>query len=136
MPSEAPINIDDRHAAEIGELILRCRKVAENEWDSLALVFDIGDGHSANSGFLYRDDKVRPVSAGIDEDPMLLSNKLRDFQTVVRGQCGQDFKQLLVKMEKKSGRIKIDFEFDDPTRWTMGPRNLRERREELRPSFE
>jgi len=130
------MNIDDRDIREIGNLILRCHKVIANEWDSVALVFDISDGHAANSGFLNRGSDVRPVSARIREEPLLLNESLRELQSRVREQCGQDFKQLLVQMERKSGRIKIDFEFDDPTRWSIGPGNLRERREELRPSFE
>ncbi|GAB2916298.1 hypothetical protein [Rheinheimera gaetbuli] len=33
-------------------------------------------------------------------------------------------------------KIHIDFEFDNPTRWNMGPANYRTMREQLRSAFD
>jgi hypothetical protein len=67
---------------------------------------------------------------------MVLDNKIHEFQAAVEEKFGHKFKQLLIQMEQESGRIKIDFEFDDPKRWNMGPSNYIKMREELRPQFD
>ena len=74
--------------------------------------------------------------ADIDDAPMTIDNKIREFQSALKEKYGKKFKQLLVQMEKESGRIKIDFEFDDPKRWNMGPSNYIKMREALRPDFD
>ena len=125
----------DDYIQEIGTLILLCETVIENEWDTLTFVFDTADGHTANSGFLYNGDKIRPASAGIDSSPLLLRDTIREFRELTAKDCGQKFKQLLIQMEKSSSKIKIDFEFDDGTRWKMVPAKIKEYRESLRPSF-
>jgi len=129
------MNIDDKHILKISELILRCRKIIENDWGLVSIVYDVGEGHSANSGFLYNGNKIRPVSVGIDGEPTLLSNNILEFQEEVHKECGHKFKQLLIQMEKETGRIKIDFEFDDPDRWAIKPSKIKEMREALRPDF-
>ena len=130
------MNIDDKFVMDIGKSILCCKKVVENDWDSLVFVFDAAEGHIANSGFLYSLDSVRPASARIESDPMLLNNQIRDLREKIFDQCNAKFRQMLVQMESQSGRIKIDFEFDDPSRWTIKPSNIKQMREELRPNFE
>ncbi|GAP73866.1 hypothetical protein W04_0377 [Pseudoalteromonas sp. SW0106-04] len=39
-------------------------------------------------------------------------------------------------MESETGRFKIDFEFEDKSRWEIHPGNMMEMREELRPHFD
>ena len=105
--------IEDKYILTIGELLLRCKKVIDNEWDLLAFVFDIGDGHIANSGFLYSGEKIRPASASIEDEPLLLDDKIFELQELVAQKFGHKFIQLLIQMESKTNRIKIEFEFDD-----------------------
>ncbi|WP_137297985.1 hypothetical protein [Psychromonas sp. SP041] len=114
---------------------MRCKKVVENQWNSLTFVFDVNEGHMANSGFLYNEDSIRPASARIEDEPMALNNKIRAFQTVIFQKYGHRFKRLLVQIEKNTGRIKIDFEFDNAHRWTIFPSKIAKMREELRPNF-
>ena len=126
----------DQLINEIGQLILRCQKVDENDWDSLSVVFDLTDGRISNSGFLYDSKSIKPMTARIDGEVMTIANKIREFQSAVEKKFGYKFKQLLVQMERESGQIKIDFEFDDPNRWNMGPTNYIKMREALRPVFD
>ncbi len=105
------------------------------KWDFLSFVFDVGEGHIANSGFLYTGDKVIPASASIKGQRKLLSIKIVELQTLIFEQCGEKFKQLLIQMESKTHRIKIDFEFDDANRWSISSSNMKLIREELRPEF-
>jgi len=129
------MNIDDGDILELGELVLRCKKIIDNEWDCLAVVYDTGEGHIANSGFIYKDEVVSPVTTKIENSPLLLGDKILAFREKIYEECGHKFKQLLIQMESETNRIKIDFEFDDPERWSIKPAKLKEMREKLRPSF-
>ena len=129
------MNIDPKYIREIGELVLRCDDVIEEPaWNALAFVFDITEGHMANSGFIYVDDDIVPAAAGIEEDLMALDNKILEFREAIFNACGHKFVQLLIQMNS-AGKIHIDFEFDNPKRWNMGPANYRAMREQLRPVF-
>jgi hypothetical protein len=130
------MKVEDRYILDLGALILRCKKVEENEWSLLSIVYDTNEGHTANSGFLYLGEKVRSISVSIENEPLLLRDKIIEFREKIFEQCGQKFKQLLIQMEKETGRIKIDFEFDDPDRWAIKPAKLKEMREALKPQFD
>lgn len=126
----------DEYVFKIGELILRCKKVIEREWELLSVVYDTGDGHMAHSGFLYNGDDIDTVTTRIEGEPLLLSDTIKEFREKIFQDSGRKFKQLLVQMEKKSGRIKIDFEFDNAQRWVFTPSKLKEIKEDLRPHFD
>ncbi|MFM2481385.1 hypothetical protein [Celerinatantimonas sp. YJH-8] len=129
------MQIDNQIIIEIGKSILRCKKVVENEWDLLAVVFDVVEGHTANSGFLYKGNEVRPMTARIADDMLRLDNQIESLREDIYQQTGSKFKQLLVQMQKETGQIKIQFEFDDLQRWSFSPRNLPTIKEALRPDF-
>ncbi|MDP5189972.1 hypothetical protein [Rheinheimera baltica] len=129
------MNIDPKYIRELEQLVLRCKDVvSEQNWEALAFVFDVNEGHMANSGFIYIGEEIIPASARITDDKMALSNKIREFQNAIFEACGHKFVQLLIQMNS-AGKIHIDFEFDNPKRWNMGPANYRAMREQLRPVF-
>ncbi|TLX50345.1 hypothetical protein CWC31_11885 [Pseudoalteromonas ruthenica] len=130
------MNIPQERLQYIADLFLRCKKVKENPWTELAFVFEFNDGHMANSGFLYNGDAIRPATARIEEDMLLLSDTLREFREEVYEQCDWRFIKMLFQMESETGRFKIDFEFEDKSRWEIHPGNMMEMREELRPHFD
>lgn len=129
------MNINDEYVHDIGVLILQCEKVINNPWTSLSVVYDTGEGHTANSGFLYTEDSITPISVRIAGQPLLLRNKILELRNVIFEQTGDKFKQLLIQMVKDPVRVKIDFEFEDRSRWSISPRNRKTIREELRPQI-
>lgn len=120
---------------EIGHLILQCDDVADSQWHTLSFVFDITDGATSNSGFLYKGEKVTPVIAEIEEHPLLLDDTILDLRKEIAEKNGHKFFQFLIQLEKETGRIKVDLEFDNPDRWKITPGKLKEIRETLRPNF-
>ncbi|MFM2481386.1 hypothetical protein [Celerinatantimonas sp. YJH-8] len=129
------MQIDNQKIIEIAESILCSEDLVDHEWDVMAAVFDVSDSHTANSGFLYYNDDSLPISVGIEDDPIRLSNQVKELREQIYQQTGSKFKQLLVQMKKETGQIKIQFEFDDPQRWSFSPKNLATIKEELRPDF-
>ncbi|WP_022945452.1 hypothetical protein [Pseudoalteromonas ruthenica] len=130
------MNIPAERLQYIADLFLRCNKVGQNPWTELAFVFEFSEGHVANSGFLYNGEAVRPASASIEEEPLLLRDTLREFREEVYEQCDWRFIKMLFQMESETGRFKIDFEFEDKSRWEIHPGNMMEMREQLRPHFD
>jgi len=126
----------NHYILEIGELIINCDDAKEEDWNTLTIVYDITDSHAANSGFAYRNNKCIPIAAGYSGKPPIISNKIREFRDAMAEQTGKKFKQLLIQMERETGRIKIDFDFDKGNKWTIVPSRLKEMREELRPKFD
>ena len=122
--------------SEIGELILTSPDLQENDWESFSLVYDIGEGHTANSGFLYDNKSIAPFFAESENDPMEIDNQILALQQEIQLTTGHKFKQLLIQMEKNTNKIKIDFEFDNPNRWSITPANMKEMKELLRPKFD
>ncbi|WP_219704344.1 hypothetical protein [Marinomonas lutimaris] len=129
------MNIKDEVLQEITQMFLRCEDVLEYEWTELVFVFEFGDGHVSNSGFLYNGQEITPATASIANDKLLLRNSLKALREDVYQECGYRFNQLLFQMENKTKRFKIDFEFEDPKKWAITPDNMFEMREKLRPNF-
>ncbi|MGK0272688.1 MAG: hypothetical protein ACI88H_003361 [Cocleimonas sp.] len=130
------MNIDNEKVLEIAKCILQCEDLIQNEWDEVTFVFDVAEGHVANSGFLYNEDKIRPVTASIEEQPLLVRDKVVGLRELIFKDCGHKFKQLLFQMESKTNRFRIDFEFDDENRWAIKPAKIKEMRVLLKPNFE
>jgi|SRR5690554_173085 len=126
----------NHYIIEVGEMVLRAEKPQKHNWEAITIVYDISDGHAANSGFLYFENKIIPTSIRINGEPMAIADKLLEFRDAMAEQTGKKFKQLLIQMERETGRIKIDFDFDKGNKWTIVPSRLKEMREELRPKFD
>lgn len=129
------MNSSDQLIQEVGQEVLKAELLEEFEWNTLTLVVEVGDGYFSDSGFLYCDDDIEPFDAESD-DPLALRNIVIKLRDALHQSSGQYFKQLLIQIEKKSGRLKIDFEFDNASRWSITPANLRVMRDQLRPDFD
>lgn len=122
---------------ELGELILQSKRVLEyDNWNCLTVVYDVTDGSMSNSGFIYIEDKIIPISTKIESDSRAIINKIREFRAALAEKTGKKFKQLLVQMENETGRIRVEFDFDKGNTWRFIPSRLKEIKEELRPKFD
>ncbi|KLV04006.1 hypothetical protein ABT56_15355 [Photobacterium aquae] len=128
--------IPDEKLIELASLFLETKDVKDNDWTECCFVFEFGEGHVSNSGYLYDGDEVTPAIASIECYPVLLGYKLLELRELIYSECGHKFIQLLFQMENKTKRFKIDFEFDDPKRWAITPCNMFEMRERLKPVFD
>ena len=129
------MNIKDEVLMDIAQLFLRCSDLIDYEWKQVTFVFELGEGCTSNSGFLYDGEVITPAAASIEDEQLLLDNTLEQLREDIYQQCGEKFNQLLFQMENETKRFKIDFEFDDPKRWAISPSNMFEMREKLRPKF-
>ncbi len=129
------MNINDTFIVNVGKEVLKAELLSEVVWQELALVVEVAEGYFSDSGFLYNGLDIEPFDA-YSENPLALRNAISELNEEVLKACGNKFKLLLIQMEKETGRIKIDFEFDDPGRWAIKPSKLKEMQESLRPEFD
>lgn len=103
-------------------------------WESMAMILEFPDGtFNEAHGYLYSPDGT--ISA-VASDPWAV-------RTAVDAYTSSYYKpddvlpvQMLLELNRRSGKYRVTFEDSDDTRWKMTPRNRRTFREELRPKFD
>jgi hypothetical protein len=121
--------------SEIGKEVLRAKDLLDNDWDSLSLVVDLSNGHFAQSGYLYTSRDTVPFTA-ITPERRKLSQLCNDLKGQIQEESDSSIKQMLIQIRYQDSKMKIDFEFDNVSRWAITPSNMNEMKEALRPSFD
>lgn len=106
-------------------------KLVGLDWESISIVFDLGVGSVSNSGFAYLTDKVIPVAA----TGSLVGDYVRALRDALKQPDQPGFAEMLVQIRRRDGCLHVDFEYDNPKRWRIGPANFVQMREALRPVF-
>lgn len=103
------------------------------DWESCAIVLEFGDGYRSASGYAYpADGTVVPVACDWASIEAEVHAYLRSYY-----EPGDLLPvTILVQFERTTGRYRVTFEDTDEERWKTRPRNFREMRELLRPSFD
>ena len=116
----------------IGNEIVNSRRLESLDWRTAVIVFDIGEGVVSNSGFAYLDERIVPIVAS----GAIVDDYVRELRDEIKLSDKAPFIQMLVQLRRSDGKMRVDFEYDDPSRWSIRPSKLVEMREALRPQFE
>lgn len=108
--------------------------INQEDWQSASFIFEVGNGYITNSGYIYTEEKIIPAIAEIEDDIDLIDEDVLELRDSIQGESGSRFIKLLVQISRE-GNIKVDFEFDDLSRWKVTPVNMEVMREEIRPDF-
>jgi hypothetical protein len=120
----------DRLIHEIGAAIVQSPRIAALDWQHLVLVANVEQSHSTLSGFSYDSSgKSRPVSPG----GMETLDKIGALREAMRTDALEPWIQCLIRIQRDTGKIAVDFEYEDPSRWAITPANVRQMAEQLRP---
>lgn len=119
-------------STEIGQEILNSRDLQNKKWESLALVIDLSEGHFSQSGYLYSLDDAEPFTA-ISSERRKLSSLCQSLKEKIKSESSADILQMLVQIKSYDMSIKIDFEFQNPSRWSITPNNMDKMKETLKP---
>jgi hypothetical protein len=103
-------------------------------WDSLAIILEFPDGRFNEAhGYLYGPDGAITAVAS---DPWAVAPAVKAY-TDGYYRPGEPLpRKALVQVDRRSGRYSVTFEETDEERWKATPRNFRQLREELRPTFD
>lgn len=113
------------------EIIKDIGKRAQN-WQHIVMVGSYEDDDAAMKGFAYLADGTAEPIAPMEFEPFDALNKLREAMAKEDG--GDPWVGALLRIERSTGELDGEFEYDDPERWAITFRNSKERAEEFRPS--
>ncbi|QCO66790.1 hypothetical protein E5843_01455 [Luteimonas yindakuii] len=116
---------------EIGRLIATDHKVAAAPWDGYALIVVYADGSRKLAGFRYRDGA--PPAAATPEATVQLGEQLDALRAGTQVAGKAPWNACVVKIRRDTGRVAVDFDYDTPTQWKIGPETLHTVAERARP---
>ncbi len=115
-----------------GALLLQDPEIKGSDWTGIAVVFETADGRNYSvGGYIYTADDWNGFNPEEDEALSELLFTLREH-TATNGQ--PPFVACLLQISRADMKIKIDFEYEDPARWKVTPRNLDQMVAEMRPA--
>lgn len=120
----------DELVHEIGALLVRDPEIARWPWTHLAIVAQVTPSSTQVNGFAYLDNGKAQITGPKNFEVIKTFKALRE---AMREPGKEPWQACLVRIEKSSGRIAVDFEYGDPGKWRIGPATPRQMAETLRP---
>jgi hypothetical protein len=103
-------------------------------WESLAIILEFPDGEFNEAhGYLYSPAGV--ISA-VAADPWAVKPAVKTYTDSYYGPDEALPRKILIQFDRTTGKYTTTFEERDEARWKVTPRNFRQLREELRPTFD
>ncbi len=124
------MNRDDL-VQDIGALLVRDPQISSQPWEDLVIVAQITRSSTKANGFAYSaSGDATPTGPG----NLDVLDKLEDLRLAMREPGKEPWKACLVRINKSTSHIVIDFEYDHPDRWLITPATLERMAEVLRPT--
>lgn len=102
---------------QIGELILDDGEFEDIAWDSISLVASFFEGSREITGYAFTDDgKFEPA---IPWEAGEVLDKLEMLNTHMEASKQGAFVQCLIQITKPDHALRLQFEHDDPKRWSV-----------------
>lgn len=114
---------------EVGLLIVQDARVAAEPWDAYALVARFAVDRIQLNGFAYDERGMRPATPH-DAD---LHRKLIALREATQVADGQPWGACVVRVERETAKIRIEFEYDHPERWDVTPQTVDDVARRARP---
>lgn len=102
---------------KIGELIISDSAVRAASWDALSFVATIQPGHLQRTGYRFLATEWEGLQ--LEEYSLELFDSLQELQDAMAAETGNRWKQALIHITRPGPEIDIQFEYDDPTRWSL-----------------
>ncbi|KIX20081.1 hypothetical protein SY27_16345 [Flavobacterium sp. 316] len=100
---------------EIGEMIVEDKTYQTKSWHSLAIAITLTDEEKM-SGYLYQEDGT--YEAGSPREFGDLLDKLLELKAEMVKDGDKPFLQCLIHITKPNYKIRLQFEYENPKRWT------------------
>ena len=106
----------DQLIHDIGSLIVTSEKY-QDDWESLSIVGSFRDGERSQYGYVYTSDgDWEGRTGGIPT--LKLMKRLNDEMAEA---TGKRWYRCLVQIKRADMDMNIQFEYDDPDRWSVSP---------------
>ncbi len=108
---------------EIGKMIISDQRYVDpgspfklRTWDSLALAVTVMPGSREMTGYVYLGDRWEARGPSLGSG---IYDKLEELQALTKTPDGKTWQQCLIHITKPDYKINIQFEYDDPRRWSL-----------------
>lgn len=115
---------------ELGALLVQDPGVAKGNWQHLVLVSQVEDDTPDMSGFCYDAQGASIAAAPKNFEVLDRLEALRDAMAEADGKG--PWQACLIRIDRPTGKITVEFEYDNPTKWAITPANYQQRAQELR----
>ncbi len=106
---------------EIGRLILQDKEYSADLWTSIALIGNISPGVMSMTGYQYLEgDQFSPAVPFNDT----ILDKMQNLKEEMKKINGTEWHQCLVTISKPDINLNIQFEYEDPNRWSLKAKSL------------
>lgn len=106
---------------EIGSLIVNHERYSNLPWDSLAVTAVVEGGSVQIAGFAYEDGAApMPATPG----SAALARKFKELCAAMEKPDGSKWVAALVQIKRETQNIHMDFEYTNPSRWSVTPQNI------------
>lgn len=113
---------------EVGMLIVRDARVSAQPWDGYALVARFDDASLVLNGFAYQGETFRSATPKGTE----IHHRLQALREAMREPGRPPWGACVVRIDRETKKIRIEFEYDHPERWDVTPLNVAEVAERAR----
>ena len=114
----------------LANIVATDSSLLKDGWTHLVLVSVIDSGTPDMTGFCYAAGKAVPVSPR----DFSIFDVLEDLRRAMAAQDGgKPWVSALFRVDRASGKLVADFEYDNATRWSVTPQNVTERAKEFAP---
>jgi hypothetical protein len=115
----------------VGQAIVDDPAYRQAPWEGISLVAEL-DGRQSMFGYVYRPGGH--WEAELPDNAFDVLDKVLELQAAMRPPGGETWKTVLIQLRQgPEHRFHAEFEYDDGLRWRIGPENLEQYVEELRP---
>jgi hypothetical protein len=116
---------------EIGSLIVNSKAYVRYQWQGIAVVGNFSHGQERMNGYVYLDDgDFEAETPGFDT-----MDKVLELREEMKKETNQEWHQCLIHVTKPDFKINIQFEYNDPDRWSLKKvsRDMSDYAESLKP---
>lgn len=117
-------------AREIGN----CGELDGVDWVEVSAIFGFDADGDVNESYGYAYDRSgKPHAAAFLYDPV--ERAVKRYREWLRLKTDKGMIKMLFQLDRQTHKVNADFEYDNPTRWQVTPKNIDAITEELRPKL-
>ena len=121
----------DELIIDLAKGVLSTEDLAKLDWEFVSVVVDVEEGSVSNSGYAYVGDEAIPIAVAEYSFDQIVQNLHKEIQ-----EPGRDaFLQMLIQLRREDLKLKVDFEYENPARWSITAQNYATMGETLKPDF-
>lgn len=114
---------------EVGALIVQDDRVSAQPWDAYALVARFDDSRIQLNGFAYEGEESRPATPR----GTAVHHTLKALREATRQPGREPWGACIVRIDRETKKIRIEFEYDDPSSWDVTPQTAKDIAQRARP---